>query len=287
MQPYIVQQITDCDDNIIEAAEPKVIRQVISEDTSASVRAILEGVVSDGTGKNAQVRGYRVGGKTGTSENVEQLTLQEDNENVLKDYIVSFIGFAPADDPEIIILLLLDTPSHETGLYISGGGMAAPCVGNMLADILPLSLGIMPRYTEDDLMEINVDMPRVTGKSVEEAKELLDEFGMECRVIGSGESVTGQLPSSNAYVASGTTVVLYAGRDIPKDDVTVPHLTGMAYSEAKQALESRGLFIRTTGALRSDSRTAVSVQSIPAGEEAAYGTIIEVTLINKDAVERN
>ena len=287
MQPYIVQQITDSDGNIIEAAEPTVLRQVISEETSATVRAILEGVVSEGTGKNAQVRGYRVGGKTGTSENVEQLTAEEDNENVVKDYIVSFIGFAPADDPEIIILLLLDTPSHETGLYISGGGMAAPCVGNMLADILPLSLGIRPQYSEEDLTEINIDMPRVTDKTVEEAKEQMDGLGMEVRVVGSGGSVTGQLPSPNAYVASGTTVILYAGVEVPKEQATVPLIAGMSYSDAKQALESRGLFIRTTGALRSDSRTAVSVQSIPAGEETAYGSIVEVTLINKDAVERN
>ena len=287
MQPYIVQQITDSDGNIIEATEPKVQRQVISEESSAEVRAILEEIVKNGTGKNAQVRGYRVGGKTGTSENVEQLTAREGNESVEKDYIVSFIGFAPADDPEIIILLLLDKPSHETGVYISGGAMAAPVVGNMLADILPLSLGIKPQYTEDDLRDINVDVPRVTGRSVEDARELLVGLGYDVKVVGDENNVTHQLPAPNMYVASGTTVVIYAGGDAPREQVTVPQLSGLSYYSAKQELESCGLFIRTTGAPKSDSRAEVSVQSIPAGDQTAYGSIIEVTLINKDAVERN
>ena len=287
MKPYIVQQVTDSGGNIIKAAEPTVLRQVISEETSATVRAILEEVVDVGTGKNAQVRGYRVGGKTGTSENVEQLSSVDEIKEVQKDYIVSFVGFAPADDPEIIILLLLDTPSHETGLYISGGAMAAPVVGNMLADILPLSLGIKPQYTQEELWDINVDMPRITGKSVDEALELLAGQGFATKVIGDGDSVTGQFPAANAYIASGTTVKIYAGEDIPKEQTTVPVLSGMSYFAAKQELEDRGLFIRTTGAPKSDNRAVVSVQSIASGEQTAYGSIVEVTLINKDAIERN
>jgi len=287
MKPYIVQQITDSEGNIIQATEPTVVRQPISSKTSAMVREILEEVVSDGTGKNAQVKGYRVGGKTGTSENVEQLSAEEGNENIVKDYIVSFLGFAPADDPEIIILLLLDTPSNETGLYISGGAMAAPVVGNMLADILPLSLGINPVYSEEDLKNINTDMPRLTGRSISEAQELLAGRGFEFVVEGSGEIVTGQLPAPNAYIASGSRVVLYADKEMPTDPVTVPSISGMSYSAAKQALESRGLFIRTTGAPKSDNRASVFIQSIPAGEETAYGSVVEATLVNKDAVERN
>ena len=287
MKPYIVKQITDNDGSIIDSIEPTVLRQVISEETSSTVRSILEDVVNTGTGTNARVRGYRVGGKTGTSENVEQLTDEQYSESMAKDYIVSFIGFAPADDPEIIILLILDKPSNETGLYISGGAMAAPVVGNMLADILPLCLGVRPQYTEEDMDEINVYIPRVVGKSVEEAQEALIDLGLEFRVIGNSMSVTSQLPMPNAYVASGTTVILYADEDTPKEEVTVPSLSGMPYSEAKRTLESSGLFIRTTGASRLNSRTEVSVQSIPAGEKTIYGSVIEVTLINKDAVERN
>ena len=287
MQPYIVSQIVDSNGDIVEAREPTVLRQVISSETSAIVREILEEVVKSGTGRNAQVRGYRVGGKTGTSENVEQLSAQEDQDAAEKDYIASFIGFAPADDPEIIVLLLLDTPSHETGVYISGGAMAAPVVGNILADILPLALGIKPQYSDEDFDDINVDMPRLIGRSIEDAQLMLSNLGFSWEIIGDGESITNQLPAPNAYVASGTRVMLYAGEDMPNGQATVPLLAGMPYDDAKQVLESCGLFIRTTGAPKSDNRTEVSVQSMPAGGLAEYGSIVEVTLINKDAVERN
>jgi stage V sporulation protein D (sporulation-specific penicillin-binding protein) len=287
MQPYIVQQITDSNGNIIEVTEPTVLRQVLSTETSAIVRSILEEVVSSGTGRNAQVRGYRVGGKTGTSENVEQLSAASAGTVGSKDYIVSFIGFAPADDPEIMILLLLDTPNHNNEVVISGGAMAAPVVGNMLADILPLSLGIRPQYSQEDLSDINVDVPRIIGRSIPDALQILAVMGFETKVVGDGEIITNQLPAANAYVASGTTVILYAGEEVPKDLVMVPALSGMSYAMAKQTLESRGMFIRTTGAPKSDNRVEVSVQSVPSGEIQAYGTIIEVTLINKDAVARN
>jgi len=283
MQPYIVKQVTDSSGRIIEAAEPTVRRQVISSETSATVRGILESVVSTGTGTNAQIIGYSVGGKTGTSENVVQIAQRA--ENAPKDYIVSFCGFAPADDPEIVILLLLDTPSRKTGISISGGSMAAPVVGNMLADILPLCLGIMPKYTEDDLKDINVDMPRITDKSVEQAKQLLYGLGFECSVVGDGDDVTGQLPLTNAHVASGVTAIIYAGEEVPQEAAEVPQLYGMSYSAAKKALENRGLFIRTSGAPKSNNKVAVSVQSIPAGQEVSYGSVVEVTLIDKDVIE--
>ena len=285
MQPYIVQQVTDRDGNIIEANEPTVIRQVISAETSATMRTLLENVVNTGTGKNAQVRGYRVGGKTGTSENTEQIAAAD--ENAPKNYIVSFIGFAPADDPEIIILLLLDTPSSSTGVNISGGAMAAPVVGNMLADILPLSLGIRPQYSEGDLSDINVDMPRITGRSVENAVSLLSDMGFDVVIIGEGANVIAQLPMPNAHIASGTTAVIYTESEPPRETVTVPLLHGLTYSAAREALESRGMFIRTTGAPKSDERVRVSVQSIAAGTQTAYGSVVEVTLIDNAAAERN
>jgi len=286
MQPHIIKQITDSNGNIVEAYEPTVLRQVISEETSAIMRVMLEDVVNKGTGINAQVRGYRIGGKTGTSENIEQLALRDEDDTSEKDYIVSFLGFAPADDPELMILLLLDTPSHETGIYISGGSIAAPVVGRMFEDILPMSLGIMPDYSNEDQLDINVHVPRITGKSVEDAKQLLDEQGYGYTIVGDGDTVTSQLPARNAFVASGTKVLIYAGTDIPGTQVTVPHLSGMTYTQARQALEARGLFIRTGGAPKSDKNAQVSVQSIPAGREVLYGSIVEITLINSKIVEQ-
>jgi len=286
MQPYMVKQITDSEGNIIEATEPRVRRQVISNETSATIRTILEDVVNIGTGKNAHVRGYRVGGKTGTSENIEQLALRAENDTSAKDYIASFIGFAPADDPEIMILLLLDNPSHDTGIYISGGTMAAPVVGKMLADILPMSLGIMPQYSEEDFEDINLHVPRVTARTPEDAIALLAAQGFEHRIIGDGETVTGQLPAPNAYVASGSEVLLYAGEEVPRNQVLAPYLSGLNYTQAKEMLEGRGLFIRTVGAPKSDDKALVSVQSITMGREVPYGSIVEVTLIDAEAAEQ-
>jgi stage V sporulation protein D (sporulation-specific penicillin-binding protein) len=286
MQPHIVKQITDSEGNILRANEPMVHRQVISAETSAAIRVMLEDVVNKGTGINAQVRGYRIGGKTGTSENIEQLALRDEDDDSAKDYIVSFLGFAPADDPEIMILLLLDTPNYETDIYISGGSMAAPVVGRMLEDILPMSLGILPEYTEEERKDINTHVPRITGWNVEEAILMLEEQGYEYEVFGTGNIVTAQLPARNAYIASGTTVKIYAGVEIPEYLVTVPALAGMTYVEARKELESRGLFIRTGGTPKSDPVALVSIQSIPAGREVLYGSIVEITLINSQVIER-
>ena len=285
MQPHIVKQITDSNGNIIQATEPSVLRQVISEETSAVMRMMLEDVVNNGTGINAQVRGYRIGGKTGTSESIEQLAQRDEDDTSNKDYVVSFLGFAPAEDPEIMILLLLDNPSHNTGIYISGGSMAAPVVGKMLEDILPMSLGIMPQYSDDDLADINLHVPRITGWTVDEAIAILEEQGYKYTLVGEGNYVTSQLPARNAFVASGTKVIIYAGENVPLHPVTVPNLYGMTYSQARQALENIGLFIRTGGAPKSDANALVSVQSIAPYREVQYGSIVEITLINVRVVE--
>ena len=286
MQPYIVSQVTDGNGNIIDVTEPTIRRQVISNETSAVLRGILEEVVATGTGTNAQVKGYKVGGKTGTSENTEQIAANGGEKPAKKDYLVSFAGFAPADDPQIVILLLLDKPSHDTGISIAGGSMAAPVVGKMFADILPLCLGITPQYNDEDLKDINVIVPRYRWMGVDAAIEALTEKGFDYLVIGNGDTVTNQFPAQNLFVASGTTIKLYAGEDAPADVlVTVPQLKNLSFKAAKQMLESAGLFIRTTGAPKSDSKVRVSVQSIPSGTNVPFGSIVEVTLIDKDIIE--
>jgi len=185
-----------------------------------------------------------------------------------------------------MILLLLDTPSHNTGIYISGGSIAAPVVGRMLADILPMSLGIMPVHSSDDMTDINVHVPRVTGRDIEDATSLLEGQGYKHTVIGEGSTVTAQLPARNAYVASGTMVKLYADSEVPRHQVTVPVLSGLTYTQARRYLEERGLFIRTGGAPRTDKDAVVSVQSIIGGREVIYGSVVEVTLLNYNIVER-
>lgn len=174
MKPYIVDSVTDGTGALISKTEPEVLRQVISEKTSAQVNAVLEQVVCDtkqGTGKNAYVAGYHIAGKTGTSEKVAQ-----DAAGGKKEYIVSFIGYAPADDPQVVCLVLMDTPSNESGIYISGGQMAAPVVGRILGEVLPY-LGVQPQYSEAEEKYIDRAVPPLTGKTPEEAVKLLREAG--------------------------------------------------------------------------------------------------------------
>lgn len=286
MQPYIVSHITGSDGSVTIVNEPTVVRQVISNETSAIMNTMLEGVVTMGTGRNARVMGYRIGGKTGTSENIVQIAQRHENDQSAKDYIVSFLGFAPADDPEIMILLLIDTPRPAPEIFISGGSIAAPVVGKMMADILPLSLGIMPTYSSDELRYTNVHVPRVLGMTVDEAITVLRDRGFEYDVIGNGATVESQLPARNAFVASGSRVIIYTEGEEPRNMVSVPYLGGMTYSQARQSLEGRGLFIRATGVPRTDSNALVSVQSIPVGRETMFGSVVEVTLINSQIVEQ-
>ena len=149
--------------------------------------------------------GYKIGGKTGTSTN----TVQEATGEV-KEYIVSFCGVAPTDDPQVVILLLLDNPSSETGIYISGGNMAAPVVGQILSEVLPY-LDIQPEYSEEELETLDVTVPLFDGMTVEEATQTLDKLGLTVRIIGDGDRITDQMPSLNAAVAPGSQIILYAG----------------------------------------------------------------------------
>ena len=276
MQPYLVQSTTSPDGAVTEH-DSTPVRQVISEETSAKVRQILEQVVGDsteGTGRNAYVAGYRIGGKTGTSTK----TTEEIAGN--KEYIVSFIGFAPADDPQIALLVLLDNPSSESGIYVSGGQMAAPVVGKMMADILPY-LGLEPEYSDSELQTMDRAVPDVMGLSIAEAQSKLAESGLSCRVIGSGGAVTSQLPAANSVIASGSEVLLYADA-APTGGGSVPNLNGMTYSQAREALAAMGLFIGSDSSVTDADNQLVSGQDIRAGTSAKAGTVITVTLYEND-----
>ena len=276
MQPYLVQSTTSPDGTVTEH-DSTPVRQVISEETSAKVRRILEQVVGDsteGTGRNAYVAGYRIGGKTGTSTK----TTEEIAGN--KEYIVSFIGFAPADDPQIALLVLLDNPSSESGIYVSGGQMAAPVVGKMMADILPY-LGLEPEYSDSELQTMDRAVPDVMGLSIAEAQSKLAESGLSCRVIGSGGAVTSQLPAANSVIASGSEVLLYADA-APTGGGSVPNLNGMTYSQAREALAAMGLFIGSDSSVTDADNQLVSGQDIRAGTSAKAGTVITVTLYEND-----
>ena len=280
MQPYVVESLLDSDGQSVYNHKPTVVRRVISEETSKTVCSILEQVVGDqneGTGRNAAVAGYRIGGKTGTSEKVAQ-----DAAGGAKEYIVSFIGFAPADDPQIVILVLLDTPSNSTGIYISGGQMAAPVVGKMMADILPY-LGVEPSYSETEKTHMDKTVPNVTGLSVEQAKAALAEVGLQARIYGDGSTITAQLPGSGAVVANGSTILLYAGKEPSADKETMPDLSNLSYQTARDRMAALGLYIKTSSSITDTAAQVISGQSVAAGTQIDHGTVVEVTLVTSDS----
>ena len=265
--PHFAQQITDSDGNVIWQHDDTPVRQVISEETSATVRECLEYVVASGTGKNGQVAGYRIGGKTGTADKGQS-----------GDVVVSFLCFAPADDPQIMMLITMDTPSRSTGTYVSGGNMVAPYSSAIMAEILPY-LGIEPSYSAEELMGVDTTVPNVIGMSVDEAKDRLKERGFACKVEGDGETITDQTPVGGAIIPGKSTVVLYAGAEKPDKMCTVPSLVGRTAAEANTAATNAGLLIRFTGTTSSESNTVlVFSQELEAGTEVPAGTVITVRL---------
>jgi stage V sporulation protein D (sporulation-specific penicillin-binding protein) len=274
MKPYLVSEVLDSDGSIVSQTEPTVVRQVISEETSRLCCEILEQVVGDanGTGKNAYVAGYRICGKTGTSEDV----VYEANTGT-KQYIVSFIGFAPADDPQVAVLVLLKNPDSACGVYVSGGQMAAPTVGNIMADILPV-VGVEPEYDEDEMALVDKTVPRVIGKTVEEAAALVEEQGLTYRTVGDGDTVTAQLPRSNSTVASGSEIVLYCGVEADESTVTMIDLTDLDYETARIRMSWSGLYIKVDGSLMSGSSALIKKQSVAVGTEIPVGTVVTVSL---------
>jgi stage V sporulation protein D (sporulation-specific penicillin-binding protein) len=277
VRPHVVSRITAPDGQVVQANDGEVVRQVISADTSRIMREILESVVSEGTGRNARVAGYKIGGKTGTSTKTP-----EEAEGKPKEYIVSFCGVAPADDPEIVVLLLLDDPGSGD-IYVSGGAMAAPVVGRILSDVLPY-MGVRPQYTQEELKELDVPVKKLIGYAPQDAQAVLETAGLAARVVGNGDTVTAQLPAPGAIVPPGTKVILYAGAEVPDGAVTAPDLGGKSYHAAKAALEELGLFIRSSGVPASMNGAAVTTQSVQPGESAGVGTVIDVVLIDKSTL---
>lgn len=200
MEPFLVSQILNADGNTVYQAEPTVVRRTISQETSEIMCRLIESVVTEGTAKNAQVAGFSIGGKTGTSEKID--VFDANGQRVL-DKIVSFVGIAPMDDPQYIVLVALDTPSRETGIYISGGVMAAPTVGAVMSDILPY-LGVS-RNREPEMVEL----PDLTGLTTKEAEGALKELGLIGVFSGEGAAVSSQIPAPAQQVAVGSQVIVY------------------------------------------------------------------------------
>ena len=271
LEPYIVSEVLDEDGNTLLKQEPTVLRQVISEETSKAMCAMIESVVTEGTAKNAAVRGYRVGGKTGTSEKIDVF---DENGQRVRDKIVSFVGLAPMDDPRYIILVALDTPDASTGIYISGGVMAAPTVGAVLADILP--------YLEVERADppVIATVPDVTGMASQAAEKQLKDAGLTASFQGNGTTVTAQLPGADTALEQGSGVLLYLGEPVPKS-ITIPDFSGMTAEDAEHAAQHAGVILRTNG--NPDPNARVQHQDLPPGTAAEPGSTVTITFTDPSA----
>lgn len=266
MTPYIVDKTVDQQGNTVSKTQPVVKRQVISEDTAKIIRSAMEQVVSSGTGKNAYVPGYHVAGKTGTSEKLEKLNA-ENGEEV---YIASFCGFAPADDPEIAVLIIVDEPVGDHG----GGAIAAPVACRVFEQILP-SLGVDPVYSDEELESLAKTAPNLVGLSVSEAKSSQNSGSITVTVVGDGDKVVSQYPESGRSIPSDGVIVVYTDSSESHRTVTVPDFTGMTVSQANYAATNSGLNIRISGSNNSSAVYAYK-QSIEKNTQAEMGEVITV-----------
>jgi len=270
MKPLIVKEIKDSEGNIVKKYEPEVVRNVISEETSRQIREILEGVVSIGTGKNAYISGYRVAGKTGTSETTET---KKNNR-----YIASFSSFAPADNPVVCVLVILDFPTGPFGHQ--GGVIAAPVAREILEDTLEY-LGVERRYTEKDeaSMEQEVYVPDVREKTIAEARKILAQYDLRFKVDGEGNNndmkVLDQTPKPDVSVPKKSVVVLYTVEQ-QNQTVKMPDVLNMTVEEATNELNKRGLNIKVIG-----SGIAVRQEFNP-GTQVDKGKPVEVEFRHLD-----
>ncbi len=279
LEPYIVSEVLDGDGNVVQRNERKVLRQAISAETSKTMRELMESVVTEGTAGNAQVAGYAIGGKTGTSEKIDVF---DENGNRVDDKIVSFIGVAPINDPQYVVLVALDTPSNSSGYYVSGGVMAAPTVRDVMADILPY-LGVGVEYTDENAASVNMTMPSVTDMTEEEAAAELKDNNLTYIVVGDGSRVTDQIPAAGGQVPGGAQVILYMGEEKPTDLVTVPNFVGMSVAQANQAIAGTGLYLQSKGANTGSGTVTVTSQDIEAGTQVERGTLVTVEFTDSSA----
>lgn len=279
--PYVVSHSVAADGVKTVLNTPTVRRRVISADTASRMCTMLEGVVDGGGAKNAYVAGYRVAGKTGTSEKTDQASA----ENGRKNAVASFCGFAPADDPRIAVIVMIDEPQTQIRY---GGTLAAPVAQKIFSDVLPY-LQIEPRYTEAEQTALRTTVPNVTGKPVSQASAVLKSAGLSYRAVGSG-TVTAQNPSAGAAISKNGTVVLYTDGQSP-EQATVPNVTGKTLLEANTLLTEAGLNVSIIGwhdeaeNLNTQQQAVVASQSIEQSVTVPSGTVVEIRLLYTDAIE--
>lgn len=274
-KPYVVKEVLGGDGSVKSTNETEVVRQVISEDTSAYMRGAMEQVVANGTGKNAYVPGYRVGGKTATSE----IQPEYDSDGKVLDtedrYTASFIGVAPMDDPQIAVLVSInDLPESATH---TGGTIAAPVVGRIMEDVLPY-IGITPVYDDSESDRRELTVPSVSGKTRDDAISALSDAGFDCIIKGDGDTVIDQVPNAGMRIAASGKVIVYMGEEKPTEAVEVPNLSGMSPDECRDTLEEYGLYLKQKGVSSAQitGDTTATKQSPEAGTKVSLGAVVTV-----------
>lgn len=275
VQPHVVNQIIDGNNNVVKSVDNVRKRQVISTETSMKMRQLMEKVVDGGGGKNAYVPGYRIGGKTGTSQKVDKM-LQENQGSL---YISSFCGVAPMDDPQIAALILLDEPKGDA---YYGGMVAAPVGGQIFKEILPY-LGYQPQYTQEELEKMEIKTPDVVGKPVSTAENTIKSLGLNVKIIGDGENIFKQNPAPNQSINRNGIVVLYTD-NTKVNTVTVPDLTGLTISGVNTRAAKAGLNIEFAGTSLTDSGVLSYKQSVEEGTTVEVGTTITVYFRSEDTI---
>lgn len=269
VQPHVVSQILDEDGNVIKTIDTTTKRQVISNETSEKMRTLVEKVVDGGSGRNAYVPGFRIGGKTGTSQKVSKML--ETGETGL--YVASFLGIAPMDKPEIAILLMLDEPMGES---YYGGTICTTVVGSIMSEVLPY-LGYEPQYTAEELANMAIKVPNVENKDVSSASSIIKNAGLNVSVVGNGKTVINQMPDSSMSVYKNGTVILYTEEDITAEKVKVPNFIGLTAAGVNELAIKNGINVQFTGTSITVSGVTAYKQSISQGTEVEKGTVVTVS----------
>ena len=266
LTPRVVGSVTDQNGNIVKRNEKEVKRQIISEETSAQMREILKGVVETNKSSNCYIPGYSIGGKSGTSQKLD--------ENAKGDtYVGSYCAFAPAEDPQVIMLVMVD---HPTGEEFYGSQVAAPICQEVLSEVLPY-MGMFPNYSEEELETVSINVPNVQYYTVEEAQKTLEELGFVVKVKGEGDTVLRQMPAG-VKIEHGGSVVLYTDQKTEVEKVTVPNIQGLTRQQAKDTLEMYGLNLIAEGSAAAEEVSyALDDQSYETGTSVPLGTAVTVT----------
>lgn len=274
VQPHVVSKITDSKGNVIKTVDKKVKRQVISDDTSKKMNEYLEYNTERQGAAAGYISGYKVAGKTGTTEKRGVTKVES---SFSEDYISSFCGYAPADDPQIAMLVFFDTPDGDA---YYGSQVSSPVFINIMSEVLPY-LDVKTSYTDEELGYVDASAGDYTGVSVDEAKTAVEADGFTATVKGNGSTVISQIPTVSSGLQKGGSIVLYTDSNSQSETVSVPSLIGLSPDEVNNVASAYGLNVSFSGATTSSGTS--SSQNIEAGTSVSPGTVITVSFADSSS----